>query len=415
MKILLAAAGSLGDTLPFIALGLALQQRGHQVHLFAAETYASHAAGLPFTPVASVAETDALLRDPRVTDPRGGMGLIGQAFADGLPRAYEAMKAEVVPGQTVAVGSTLAFATRLLKDALGVPVATVHLSPAVFRSVHQPPRLGPHDVLGHLPASLQRATWWLADRLVLDRLFTRPFNAYRHQLGLAPVDRMFGAWLHRVDVTLGMFPPWFAPPQPDWPAGLICTGFPLYDSSDAHPLTPELEAFLSAGEPPMGFTSGTANATSHGFFAASAAACELSGRRGLLITKAADQLPARLPPGVLHVPYAPFSQLLPRLSAFVHHGGIGTTSQALRAGVPQLVRPMAYDQFDNAQHVQRLGVGEQLLPVRYAADAVARALERLTTDRAVNTRCGAVAALCSADGNAISVACDGVSSLGGRS
>lgn len=411
MKILLAAAGSLGDTLPFVALGRALQQRGHQVHLFASDSYAGHAAGLPFTPVSSVAETEALLRDPRVTDPRQGMALIAEAFATTLPRAFEAMRAEVVPGQTLAVGSTLSFATRLLRDALGVPAATVHLAPSVFRSVHAPPHLGPSNTLARLPAGLQRTAWWLVDRLMLDRLFTRPFNAYRRQLGLPPVNRLFGAWLHQADLTLGLFPPWFAPPQVDWPAGLVCTGFPLYDSGDAHPLPPELAAFLAAGEPPVGFTSGTANATSHGFFATSAAACELSGRRGLLITKFGDQLPARLPPGVLHVPYAPFSQLLPRLAAFVHHGGIGTTSQALRAGVPQLVRPMAYDQFDNAHQVQRLGVGERLLPAEYEPSAVASALVRLTGDGGLRGRCAEVAKSCNADGDAIAEACEVVLGL----
>ncbi|MFG6414386.1 glycosyltransferase [Roseateles sp. DC23W] len=411
MKILIGAAGSLGDTLPFVALGLALQRRGHQVQLFASESYGGHAAGLPFTPVASIAETDALLRDPRVTDPRRGMALIGEAFAAGLPRAFDAMRAEVVPGQTLAVGSTLAFATRLLGDALGVPTVTVHLAPAVFRSVRQPPRLDAHGTLAKLPASLQRAAWWLIDRLVLDRLFTRPFNAYRRQLGLGRVDRLLGAWLHQADLTLCMFPPWFAPPPVDWPARLVCTGFPLYDNGDTHPLPPELAAFLAAGEPPVGFTSGTANATSHAFFAASAAACALSGRRGLLITKVGAQLPTPLPPGVLHVPYAPFSQLLPRLAAFVHHGGIGTTSQALRAGVPQLVRPMAYDQFDNAHQVQRLGVGARVLPVDYTPAVVAQALERLTADGALRNRCEEVAARCRADGDAISAACDAVLSV----
>jgi len=411
VKILIGAAGSLGDTLPFVALGLALQQRGHEVRLFGSESYASHAAGLPFTPLSTVAETEALLRDPRVTDPRRGMALIAEAFATTLPRAFEAMRAEVVPGHTLAVGSTLSFATRLLHDALGVPAATVHLAPSVFRSVHAPPHLGPNNTLGQLPAGLQRAAWWLVDRLMLDRLFTRPFNAYRRQLGLAPVDRLFGAWLHQADLTLGLFPPWFAPPQPDWPAGLVCTGFPAHDGGDAHPLPPALDEFLAAGEPPIGFTSGTANATSHGFFATSAAACQLSGRRGLLITKFGDQLPARLPPGVLHVPYAPFSQLLPRLAAFVHHGGIGTTSQALRAGVPQLVRPMAYDQFDNAHQVLRLGVGQRLLVGEYTPAAVAQALARLSSDRAHQARCAEVAVLCRDDGDAIPAACDAVLGL----
>ena len=75
---------------------------------------------------------------------------------------------------------------------------------------------------------------------------------------------------------------------------------------------------------------------------------------------------------------------------------------------------MAYDQFDNARHVQRLGVGERLLPAEYAPAAVTRALDRFTGDRSLHVRCADVAALCRMDGNAISVVCDAVLSLSGR-
>ena len=40
----------------------------------------------------------------------------------------------------------------------------------------------------------------------------------------------------------------------------------------------------------------------------------------------------------------------------VHHGGIGTCAQALRAGIPQLVLPWGVDQFDNALRLKKLGV-----------------------------------------------------------
>lgn len=120
-------------------------------------------------------------------------------------------------------------------------------------------------------------------------------------------------------------------------------------------------------------------------------ACELSGRRGLLLTHDASQLPATLPPQVAHFSYVPFTALLPRLSALVHHGGIGTTCQALLAGVPQLVRPMGFDQFDNAQRVLTLGVGRQLLPRHYTPAAVTKALNELTTAPSIQARCAELA------------------------
>ena len=44
----------------------------------------------------------------------------------------------------------------------------------------------------------------------------------------------------------------------------------------------------------------------------------------------------------------------------VHSGGIGTTAQALRSGHPQVVVPFAFDQFDNAERIARLGCGVEL-------------------------------------------------------
>lgn len=414
MKILIAAAGSLGDTLPFVALGRALADRGHDVRLFGNPSYEHHARDLPYVPIGTLEETDALLAHPDVAHPRAGWKLIAEAFTRHLPTVYEAMRREVAPGRTLAVGSTFSLPVRLLRETTGVPVATVHLSPAVFRSVVRPPRTDAHLALERLPPAVQRGVWWLMDRLVLDRLFTRPFNAYRATLGLPPVDRVCDEWMHQADLTLGLFPAWYAEPAPDWPAGVALTGFPWYDHGSVQPLPPGLQAFLDAGEPPVGFTAGTANAVSHAFFVASAQACASLGRRGLLITHDARQLPARLPPGVLHVPYAPFSRLLPRLAAFVHHGGVGTTSQALRAGVPQLVRPMGFDQFDNAEHVSRLGVGRRVLPRAYDARTAAEVLSALIGDAQVARRCGAVARACEADGDTVGRACDAVLALAGR-
>jgi UDP:flavonoid glycosyltransferase YjiC (YdhE family) len=94
-----------------------------------------------------------------------------------------------------------------------------------------------------------------------------------------------------------------------------------------------------------------------------------------------------LPEGVRHFHYVPFSALLPMAAAFVRHGGIGTTAQALAAGVPQLVVPMAHDQPDNAMRVRRLGVGEFLLPGRYRTATVRARLERLMGSAAARANC----------------------------
>lgn len=413
MKILIVAAGSHGDVLPFVGLGRAVRRQGHEVQLFASGVFAAMAAeaGLAFTEVLSPAEYRRFLADPDATDPRRGLSLLARAVTDAQRRCLSLLERACEPGRTLIVGSSLAWATRVVGELRQVPVATLHLSPSWFRSEHRAPALGPLGQLPGAPAIVKRLVWRLMDRHVLDPLFTAPFNALRTERGLPPVSRLFHRWIHEGDLTLGLFPPWFAPPQADWPAGVPLAGFPLVDPGGDAPLPSDLQRFLDAGDPPVGFTAGTANVSSQAFFEASVRACQHSGRRGLLLTQAAAQVPAALPHGVVHVGYVPFKALLPRLSALVHHGGIGTTSQALLAGVPQLIRPMGFDQFDNACHARTLGVARPLLPRHYRPARVAQVLDELVNDPAVRARCAELAARLAGERSGVEVAAEAVLGL----
>jgi UDP:flavonoid glycosyltransferase YjiC (YdhE family) len=127
------------------------------------------------------------------------------------------------------------------------------------------------------------------------------------------------------------------------------------------------------------------------YFAAVAAALARLGRRGLLLTPFREQLPATLPPGVAHFDYVPFSQVLPRAAAFVHHGGIGSCAQGLAAGVPQVVMPMAHDQPDNADRLRRLGVSRTLPPKHFRGPELAAVLDELGRDERTAKACREVA------------------------
>lgn len=411
MKILIATFGSLGDVLPFIAIAQELTRRGHEPRLFANGSFATAAerAGVPLVPTGTAEEQASVLRDPGSTDPLKALALLSRMLTQGLRRTVELMEREHEPGRTLVVGSSMAWAARTFAERHRVPAATLHLSPSWLRSEYRAPAFSP---LGHLegaPRFVKRWLWSMMDRRYLDPLFTEPFNRIRAELSLPPVTRVYHDWVHQADLTLGLFSEWFAPTQPDWPQGLQLTGFPRQPSSNTLPA--EVEAFLREGDTPVAFTAGTANAASHAFFAASAEACRLSGRRGILITHSAEQLPPTLPKGVMHAPYAPFDALSPRVSAFVHHGGIGTSSQALRAGVPQLVRPMGTDQFDNACRLMRLGVARQLLPRRYRADTVARTLDALIDDASVQAQCRHVAQRMALEPSGVEAACDALLTL----
>ena len=394
MTVLLLTIGSAGDVHPFIGIALALRRRGHRVRFITNPYFGSAVvrAGLDLVPLGSADEFAAALTNPDVWHRRRGVRAVFDIVLGGLRRTYDAVVASLPPDEPcVVVASSLGWAARIAQDQLGFPMATVHLAPSQFRSAIEPPRLPGLFMPRWLPLRVRQSIWAGGDKYVLDRMLAPAINRLRGELGLPPASGILNGWWNSPDRVIGLFPDWFAAPQPDWPPQARLTGFPRYDEADTCALDPDLDAFLDAGPPPIAFTPGTAMHHGAAFFRHGVEACRRLNRRGLLLTRHADHLPADLPPTVRHVPYAPFSRLLRRCAAAVHHGGIGTTAQALAAGIPQVITPFAHDQFDNAERVRRLGVGRTVNANRYTARSATRALAAVLADGAVAAACRGVA------------------------
>jgi rhamnosyltransferase subunit B len=378
LRIIIVAIGSHGDVHPFLALGRILQDRGHEVRLVAPAMYESlsRSLGLQFVPVGTIEQFERISSKADLWHPTRSFQVLAEGVAELLEPVYRAVVLNHERGRTMLVLSSLALAGRVAQETLRVPAASVHLSPAIFRSIENPARNPPLPVADWAPKWWNRLTYAAADLLVIDRALAGPLNGFRASVGLGPVKRILNQWIHSPDGIIGLFPPWFAPPRGDWPRQASLTGFPLFDESDVTPMDRQLEEFLDRGEPPIAFTPGSAMRHGQQFFATSVKACRMLGRRGLLVSRHVAHVPAHLPPEIRHVKYCPFSLLLPRCAAIVHHGGIGTASQALRAAIPQLVMPMAHDQADNAMRLRRLGVAEVVPARRFSTRNAAAALER---------------------------------------
>lgn len=387
MRLILIPIGSAGDVHPYIGIGRELKRRGHRVTMFTNDYFKALAenAGLEFVASSSAEDFKSALEDPKLWDPAHAFEFVARlSFLPLIPVVYNFLKENFVSGQTLAVGSSLAWGARIAQEKLGIPLVTLHLQPSVLMSLYDTPVYSQGAWLSHLPRVLKKGYLGLASHIT-DRITAPEINQFRTSVGLKPVRKILRSWTHSPLETIGLFPEWFAPPQPDWPP-MDLTGFPLYDVDDIQKMPPEVDTFLNAGPAPVVFTAGSANKQAREMFKMSVEACVKLGCRGLIINQFPDQIPSPLPKNVMSASYAPFSQLFRRAAVVVHHGGIGTTAQTFSAGVPHLVTPFAHDQFDNASRVSRLGVGEQILPKNYRLKNVVNALSRLMNDQALRAR-----------------------------
>jgi UDP:flavonoid glycosyltransferase YjiC (YdhE family) len=286
----------------------------------------------------------------------------------------------------------------------------VHLAPNVFRSTEDAIHLPGRTLSPRVPAWVRNGFWWFIDRAVIDRLIAPELNRFRAEHGLKPIKRVFRDWIHSPDSVIGLWPDWFAPQRRDWPAQTRLAGFPLYDAAAHEALPAGLEAFLAAGDLPVLFAPGSANTDASEFFTTSLEACERVGRRAIFVSRYGRQIECELPDRARHFEYLPFSTVLPRCSAFVSHGGIGSVSQGFRAGVPHIVRAMGFDQFENGRRAEQIGVARMLPAKHSTAESVAEALDGLASAACVSA-CRSVAGRFSGR-DALDEAADAVESAG---
>jgi rhamnosyltransferase subunit B len=318
------------------------------------------------------------IANPELWHLRKGFNIIAQVIVPAIAQIYRLIEGHA-DRDTVVAFSTLAFGARVAQEKLGLPSASVHLQPTVIRTFADQGMMGNVRLSAAAPHWFKGGLFRLIDALILDRNLKRPLNDFRASVGLGPVGRVMHQWLHSPQLVIAFFPPWFAAAQEDWPPNTHAVGFPLWDA-DAAPALPEAEEFLSAGAAPVIFTPGSAGSTMQSFFRESVEAARRLGLRAMLVTNYPEQIPAHLPSNMQVFGYLPFSRVLPRAALLVYHGGIGTLAQGIKAGVPHLVVPHGYDQFDSGWRIEQLGLGMSIAQSRYRARRVAAAIRVILGD-----------------------------------
>ncbi len=391
MRFLLSTWGSKGDLHPFLSLGQALRRRGHAVTLAGNPDWDDTitGAGFEFLPAGPRQTTEFLATIPEIASTDGGgkvaiAALMEKWFSPAFSAIYRAL-CEAAPRHDCLLAHHAVMVAGAVAETAGVPWATAVLAPCIVPSRYS------------LPVSLGRQPWrgpfGRAANALLWRLARRGFSGivdpylrrFRADHGLPPLvgrDAAFDGGVSS-QAVLALYSPAFCPAAPDWGPHVAQAGFCFWDPLEDYTPPAALVDFLAAGgddAKPLLVTLGTAMiANPQGFYEAAVEAVRGTRHRAILLLGREANAPAGLPENVFVLDYAPFGWLMPRCAAVMHQCGIGTSAQALRAGLPSVCCPYSFDQPNNARQLEALGVGVYLPPNprRRSAAILRRALEDL--------------------------------------
>ncbi len=398
-RIVLTTYGSSGDLNPIVALGLGLQARGHAVLIAVEEAHRPSvaAAGLAVHPLPG--DNEAVLWPYRrvlfgdISPVAFTRILLEHSILPTLHETVDALRA-ACDGADLLVSTMQQAAAGIVADVTGLPWVSLALSPLAIPSAS----VAPYPLPAALPPparSVVNRAIWAAARRTGRRLGDEALNRVRAQYGLPPRrDALLLGNRSPLLAAVAVSPAFFHPPA-DWSPQVRTTGFLFWDVPTAWVEPAELADFLADPRPVVAVSSGSMSPLVGDVFAdfyrTSVTAIWRAGARALVIGASSAALPAALPRDTLTVPFAPFSTIYPRCAAVIHHGGIGTTAQGLRAGTPALVAPWGVDQHFDAAQVTRLGAGRWLPRRRYTVARAAGMLAELLHQPVYRERAGVIA------------------------
>lgn len=391
MRVVLASLGSFGDLYPMLAMGQALRDHGHTPVIAAPPVYASRVAalGLAFHPLRPDFPPEVLIEifgDPV----NGGRRMLQDLVFPQVRDTFQDLMAATEGADAIVAGEVVHVAP-VVAARRGIPWATSMLAPTTMLSVLDPSiyswfQAGYH--LRHLGTWPQRLMFRLMRRQMT--LWAEPLTALRREEGVEGTGDILTDKFS-TDLVLAMFPPAFGAPQRDWPASTVQTGFPYFAQEASAETQARIDAFLAAGAPPVVFTLGTtAVHIGRDFYTLAAEAALALGRRAILLM-GKNPPPDAPADQILALDYAPHASIFPHAAAVVHHGGVGGCAEVIRAGVPALTIPFAFDQPDNAMRMKRMGVGEVLPLKKVTRATLERSLKAVLDDTAMAARARAVA------------------------
>ncbi|ADL50494.1 glycosyltransferase [Clostridium cellulovorans] len=362
-NVLVITHGTGGDVIPFIRLGKILKNAGYNVFIFTHCIYEeeSKKSGLNFVAIDDYEEykekNDSLYQ---LSDPINKLDEYLEfnkkyCGADRMYKEYMLIREYCIDENTI-----ILFRHRFSLSGL--------LVAEKYNCIGVPVFLAP-NYLQHLE---------LHEKLIGETMVNE-INIVRSRTGLKNISS-WTKWMCSPRFKIAVWPRWYAIEETKDINEIATIGFLAEDTNDQYKISEKVKKFLNSGKKTVLITAGTSNVINPDFYKIAVEACTKENINAILVTPFDELVPKNLEGNILRLHKAPIKDIMLYVYAVIHHGGIGTGSEAIACGIPQIIMPHIADGPDNADKLRKLGVAKVLPMKNWNAESLGKILNNITED-----------------------------------
>jgi sterol 3beta-glucosyltransferase len=375
MNITILTYGSRGDVQPFLPLSLELMSNGHSVKLAAPSRFKDlvEGYGIQFVPLPGEPEDlSRRLNDSGYNFVKMVREMMSHAVEIGAEMLRKTEEACADADLIIHTFAHVVGAHTLARE-MNIPDIHIQTFP-MFTPTGDYPNVTMPDLklralnrLTHIVS--KKINWWTS---------SFGFKQVRRRAGL-PKRKLYFPFdkdpLRSPTPILCAWSPSILPSSRDWGENVHVTGYYFLDVGESYQPSIDLQNFLDAGESPICVTFGSMlNRDAARIDNIVRDALRRTNNRGIILSGwgiASNQESDNL----IYFDAVPHEWLLPRCKMIVHHGGAGTTSAGLRAGIPNVVVPFTTDQPFWGRQVHAVGAGPKpILVNKLSTENLTRAI-----------------------------------------
>lgn len=340
MKILLPVIGVRGDVQIFLALAKALIGKGHittvalpNKFLPLSESYGIDSYSLGGNEDAGVKEMQEIMRAKTTLD----AAKLGMSFFFRGVREQTDTLQKLIPEYDIVTG--YGNFGKAEADKSGKPFFSIVIDPAMAEKRYTV------NIVKNIGLFIEKLPHYF--------LMNKEYSKFSREIAAPPSAQLKNPRLILLPMSQHV-----VKRESNWTTKNIISGYWYLNTPSEYTPPSDLQAFIQQGEKPIFISFGSAGWSEDNSIDILNLLYETINNlkvRAIILTSDTPNT-SNKPDGAFLVKEVPYSWMLSKVSCVVHHCGMGTTAEILKAGIPSVPVPYMIDQFAWAKRIHSLGV-----------------------------------------------------------